>query len=75
MAIAPLWGILSRPAVPAAGRGAGRLAQGLATMQLRWVIAIALWTILSGPIFGPSPSPTAPEGPRAAASKPPSAPR
>lgn len=37
-------------------------------MQLRWVAAIALWTILSAPVFGPPrssnfPGPRAPAGP------------
>jgi len=34
-------------------------------MRLRWIAAVALWTILSGPIFAPS-YPNAPARPRAA---------
>jgi hypothetical protein len=36
-------------------------------MRFRWIAAVALWTILSGPIFAPS-YPTAPARPRAASS-------
>jgi hypothetical protein len=38
-------------------------------MQLRWIIAIAVWTILSGPVFTrpPKNSPS-PQGPVASAS-------
>jgi hypothetical protein len=30
-------------------------------MQFRWIIAIALWTILSGPVFTRPPRATPPE--------------
>ena len=29
-------------------------------MQLRWIVVVALWTLLSGPVFAPRPSPKAP---------------
>lgn len=34
-------------------------------MRFRWVAAVALWTMLSGPIFAPT-YPTAPARPRIA---------
>ena len=36
-------------------------------MQFRWVIAITLWTILSGPVFAPPPSALQPGRERAVA--------
>lgn len=38
-----------------------------AAMQFRWVIGIALWTILSGPIFAPPQSVLRPPRPQATA--------
>jgi hypothetical protein len=35
-------------------------------MQLRWAIGIALWTLLSGPVFTPPPAPLTLERPVAA---------
>jgi hypothetical protein len=42
-------------------------------MRFRWIAAVALWTVLSGPIFAPStsaPSPRKPEPSGAAHSAP-----
>jgi hypothetical protein len=39
-------------------------------MQFRWVALIALWTLISGPLFGP---PAAPREKASASAKPPAA--
>jgi hypothetical protein len=38
-------------------------------MQFRWIIAIALWTILSGPVFTRAPKTTPPDQAAAASSE------
>src|SRR5262249_33623093 len=62
--VAPLI-VLSCPVASGSGPGYGTdTFRESPTMDFRWVAAIALWTFLSAPIFGPATSSTTPERPR-----------